>query len=124
MYCKICHNFFIEERHFSELFKRKRQIYFCNECLKQIKIGYKLNVIPLDNNRRLLEINVFDSLPSTSLDYFSDIYSRFYFKLLNKKIGYVIITDYFKEEDIQIYSMVSELLDSDIFVLSFLLKTL
>lgn len=124
MYCNICHNFFIKERHFNEILKRKKHIYFCDNCLNKIKIAYKLNVIPLDNRKRLFEINIFDFLPSDNLDYFSDIYSLVYFKLLKKKIGYIIIADYFKEEDIEIYSMVSTLLDSDIFVVSFLLKTL
>ena len=123
MYCSCCHKFYRTERHFHELFKRPSIIGLCKECQKKIIINYRLNVIPLANGRRLISINVFDSLPNNEFNLYADIYSKFFFKLVNKNLGYILITDIFNENDIYKYSLVSELVDADIFLLSFLLKT-
>ncbi len=118
MVCKNCHNFFIKERKFSELFLR-RKIYLCADCLSNIKLDLLREVIPLDNGFKLIVYHLYKNISDNIIDYLVYEYSVIYSKLykINKNI---IIVDKFNVKELEVFNMLNKLINSDIIIFSFM----
>lgn len=118
MICKICGDFFSVPRQFHELLKPLKR-YICPTCLNNLELDLLEEVIPLDKGYTLKVLHLYQNLDLKKIDYLVFEYSVILGRLLLKE-GSVLLADKFNLKEIDIYNMLAKILESDIYLVSFL----
>lgn len=115
MYCKDCNSFFVEERDFLELFKKKHS-YFCLKCKEKYQLNIENIVVPLENGYRLIVISLFkNTIKKNIIPYLFSVYSKVYEKIVN--LGFIIVEDYFSFNNLKLYEKIAVISARDIILL-------